>query len=46
MAVGVILDNGDEARGGLATTKQAEIMLDTDLAGRREAFNPVAPGQS
>ena len=27
--------------GGLACTKQAEIVLDTDLKGRADAFNPV-----
>lgn len=46
MAVGVMLDYHVEARGGVATTKQAEIVLDTDRAGRRDTFNPVAPGQS
>jgi uncharacterized OsmC-like protein len=27
--------------GSLATTKQAEIMLDTDVKGREDAFNPA-----
>lgn len=27
--------------GSLATAKQAEIVLDTDLAGRQDAMNPV-----
>ncbi|MDP3258641.1 OsmC family protein [Bosea sp. (in: a-proteobacteria)] len=30
-----------DAHGGVATTKQAEIVLDTDLAGRPDAFNPA-----
>ena len=30
-----------EAHGSLATAKQAEVTLDTDLAGRRDAMNPV-----
>ena len=30
-----------DAHGGLALTKDAEITLDTDAAGRRDAFNPV-----
>ncbi len=30
-----------DAHGSLATTKDAEIVLDTDMAGRRDAFNPA-----
>lgn len=30
-----------DAHGGLASTKQAEIRLDTDPAGRLDAFNPA-----
>jgi len=30
-----------DAHGSLAATKEAEIVLDTDLAGRRDAFNPA-----
>ena len=30
-----------DAHGSLATTKAAEIVLDTDLAGRPDAFNPA-----
>lgn len=30
-----------DAHGSLAATKEAEIVLDTDLAGRRVAFNPA-----
>ena len=30
-----------DAHGSLATAKQAEVTLDTDLAGRRDAMNPV-----
>ena len=30
-----------DAHGSVATTKAAEIALDTDLAGRPDAFNPV-----
>jgi uncharacterized OsmC-like protein len=30
-----------DAHGGIATTKAAEILLDTDLAGRPDAFNPA-----
>jgi uncharacterized OsmC-like protein len=30
-----------DAHGGTATTKQAEIRLDTDPAGRADAFNPA-----
>jgi len=30
-----------DAHGSLATTKDAEIILDTDVAGRRDAFNPA-----
>lgn len=46
MADGVMLEYRIEARrvdahGGVATTKQAEIVLDTDLAGRPDAFNPA-----
>lgn len=30
-----------DAHGSLATAKAAEIVLDTDLAGRPDAFNPA-----
>jgi len=30
-----------DSHGSLAIAKQAEITLDTDLAGRRDAMNPV-----
>ncbi|WP_341987972.1 OsmC family protein [Azorhizobium sp. AG788] len=30
-----------DAHGAVATTKDAEIILDTDLAGRPDAFNPA-----
>lgn len=30
-----------DAHGGLARTKDAEIVLDTDIAGRSDAFNPA-----
>jgi len=30
-----------DAHGSLATTKQAEITLDTDVKGRVDAFNPA-----
>ncbi len=30
-----------DAHGSLATTKDAEIVLDTDVAGRSDAFNPA-----
>lgn len=30
-----------DAHGSLARTKDAEIALDTDVAGRRDAFNPA-----
>ena len=30
-----------DAHGRLATTKAAQIVLDTDLAGRPDAFNPA-----
>lgn len=30
-----------DSHGGLAVAKEAEIVLDTDLAGRRDAMNPV-----
>lgn len=30
-----------DAHGGLAVAKEAEVVLDTDLAGRRDAMNPV-----
>jgi len=30
-----------DAHGSLATTKQAKITLDTDVAGRADAFNPA-----
>lgn len=30
-----------DAHGALATTKAAQIELDTDLGGRMDAFNPV-----
>lgn len=41
MAVGVMLDYRVEAHGCVATAKQAEIVLDTDLARRLDAFNPA-----
>ena len=46
MAGGVMLEYRVEARridahGSVATTKAAEIVLDTDLAGRPDAFNPA-----
>ena len=30
-----------DAHGSLATAKEAEVALDTDLGGRRDAMNPV-----
>ena len=30
-----------DARGSVASTKDATVTLDTDLAGRRDAFNPA-----
>lgn len=30
-----------DAHGGVAVTKDAEIVLDTDLQGRKDAFNPA-----
>jgi uncharacterized OsmC-like protein len=30
-----------DAHGSVATTKDAKIVLDTDLSGRRDAFNPA-----
>lgn len=30
-----------DTHGSLATTKEAELMLDTDIAGRPDAFNPA-----
>ncbi len=30
-----------DSHGSVASTKQAEIILDTDLAGRQDAFNPA-----
>ena len=30
-----------DAHGSLASTKKAEIILDTDLSGRPDAFNPA-----
>lgn len=30
-----------DAHGSLATTKQAELTLDTDVKGRADAFNPA-----
>lgn len=30
-----------DAHGSIATTKQAELVIDTDLAGRDDAFNPA-----
>jgi uncharacterized OsmC-like protein len=46
MAGGVMLEYFVEAhrvdtQGSLATTKQASIMLDTDVDGRADAFNPA-----
>jgi uncharacterized OsmC-like protein len=31
-----------DAHGSLATTKKADIVLDTDMSGRPDAFNPAA----
>ena len=46
MAGGVMLDYRVEARrvdahGAMAAAKDARIVLDTDLAGRPDAFNPA-----
>ncbi|WP_448043109.1 hypothetical protein [Bradyrhizobium liaoningense] len=46
MAAGVMLEYSVEARridvhGSVATTKQAEITLDTNVKGRPDAFNPA-----
>jgi uncharacterized OsmC-like protein len=46
MAASVMLEYSVKARridahGSLATTKQAEITLDTDVKGRVDAFNPA-----
>jgi len=46
MVAGVMLEYSVQARrldahGSLATTKQAQITLDTDMQGRQDAFNPV-----
>ncbi len=30
-----------DSHGGLALAKDAEVVLDTDMAGRRDAMNPV-----
>lgn len=30
-----------DAHGSIAVAKEAEVVLDTDLAGRRDAMNPV-----
>lgn len=30
-----------DAHGSLATTKEAELVIDTDLNGREDAFNPA-----
>ena len=30
-----------DAHGSAATTKQATLTMDTDIAGRRDAFNPA-----
>jgi uncharacterized OsmC-like protein len=30
-----------DSHGSLATAKEAEVVLDTDLAGRQDAMNPV-----
>jgi uncharacterized OsmC-like protein len=30
-----------DSHGSLARAKEAEVVLDTDMAGRRDAFNPV-----
>ena len=30
-----------DAHGSLATTKEAQILLDTDVKGRKDAFNPA-----
>lgn len=36
-----VLARRTDARGSLAVAKEAQVMLDTDLAGRRDAMNPV-----
>jgi uncharacterized OsmC-like protein len=36
-----IIANRVDSHGSLAKTKQAEIVLDTDVAGRVDAFNPA-----
>jgi len=46
MVAGVMLEYSVQARridahGSLATTKQAQITLDTDMQGRLDAFNPA-----
>ncbi|MEX0693780.1 MAG: OsmC family protein [Rhodospirillales bacterium] len=46
MAAGMMLEYSVQARriddhGSLATTKRAEITLDTDMEGREDAFNPA-----
>ena len=33
-----------DAHGSQADCKDAQITLDTDMAGRRDAFNTVSPG--
>lgn len=30
-----------DAHGSVATAKQAELVIDTDVAGRKDAFNPA-----
>ena len=30
-----------DSHGSLATAKEAQVLLDTDIAGRRDAMNPV-----
>lgn len=32
-----------DAHGSLAVAKEAEVTLDTDLAGRRDAMNELLP---
>ena len=36
-----VLANRHDAHGSIARCKSAEVSLDTDVKGRRDAFNPV-----
>ncbi len=36
-----VVTRRQDAHGSLARCKDAEILLDTDMAGRRDAFNPA-----